>query len=557
MSLLVDAAIKTSLILLFALMAVFLLRRRSAAMRHWLLAVAIACVAIAPLLTPVAPSWQMRLDFLSWPSEVGLSSPAGHLAGSARRVRTQQGAAFEAPSTARADEAVAATTGGLSAPLRLVRAAYVIVAALNLCVLLAGLGRLARLAAGARPLIGGPWAEMAREIARDCGLRREVVLLQSDHPSLLMTWGVFRPKLFLPAGARNWSRHRMQIVLGHELAHVRRGDWLVQISADLLRCVYWFNPLLWITCRRLRFEGEKACDDAVLTGGVEGSTYASHVLDLARTRVRSGRASATALAMVNRSGLERRIHAMLNARLDRRPLTRTSRLLIAIVLSSITLPVSGLCAAGQASPGRFSGWIVDQTGAAIADATVSAIDAQTATTQETSTDTRGYFEYVGLPAGDYRVEVAARGFAPSRAIVRLEAGSLIQRNIRLQLGSVRETVTVAGGASATVEESSVVAEAVVSRDRGEPLQPPVKVKDVRPAYPQRLVDAGIHGSVTLEGRIGADGVMTNVEVIPPANPELAEAALDAVRQWRFEPTRLHGVAVDTSINVTVDFLLRR
>ena len=41
----------------------------------------------------------------------------------------------------------------------------------------------------------------------------------------------------------------MRIVLGHELAHIRRYDWLMHLAAALLRAAYWFNPLVWIACQ--------------------------------------------------------------------------------------------------------------------------------------------------------------------------------------------------------------------------------------------------------------------------------------------------------------------
>ena len=107
------------------------------------------------------------------------------------------------------------------------------------------------------------------------------LLLQSDHPTLLVTWGVWQPKVILPAEARGWPEDRIRIVLAHELAHVRRGDWLVQLAAELLRAIYWFNPLLWIACRQLRRESEHACDDAVLALGVEGADVRD---DAARSR---------------------------------------------------------------------------------------------------------------------------------------------------------------------------------------------------------------------------------------------------------------------------------
>ena len=122
----------------------------------------------------------------------------------------------------------------------------------------------------------------AEEISRGYGLRRPVTLLQSPHPSLLVTWGLARPKVILPAAADAWTDERARVVLSHELAHIRRGDWIVQLSAELLRAFYWFNPLLWIACRRLRLESEHACDDEVMSRGVEGTDYATHLIELAR-----------------------------------------------------------------------------------------------------------------------------------------------------------------------------------------------------------------------------------------------------------------------------------
>src|SRR4030095_3846123 len=78
------------------------------------------------------------------------------------------------------------------------------------------------------------------------------------------------------------TEDRIRVVLAHELAHVARGDWLVQISAEVVRCVYWFNPLLWMACTRLRYESEHACDNAVMNVGVESGSYATHLLELAR-----------------------------------------------------------------------------------------------------------------------------------------------------------------------------------------------------------------------------------------------------------------------------------
>lgn len=117
-------------------------------------------------------------------------------------------------------------------------------------------------------------------------------------------------KVLLPSGAAAWPDERIRVVVAHELAHVRRCDWLVLIGAELLRSVYWFNLLLWVACARLRHESERACDDAVLRLGIGGTSYAAHLLDLARAFAAHRRVWLPAAAIARPSRLERRIAAM-------------------------------------------------------------------------------------------------------------------------------------------------------------------------------------------------------------------------------------------------------
>src|SRR5947207_11051465 len=101
---------------------------------------------------------------------------------------------------------------------------------------------------------------------------------------------------------------------------------------------------MWIVILRLRQESEHACDDAVLNLGLPGTDYAAHLVDLARAFHEHRRTWLPAPAIARPSSLERRIRAMLNIRVDRRPLTRSARLTAAIAFLAITLPIAGLVA---------------------------------------------------------------------------------------------------------------------------------------------------------------------------------------------------------------------
>lgn len=87
------------------------------------------------------------------------------------------------------------------------------------------------------------------------------------------------------------------------------------------------------------------------------------------------------------------------------------------------------------------------------------------------------------------------------------------------------------------------------------LRRPAKTKDVMPAYPDIAMRARIAGVVVLEATIDAQGKVVNLRVLRSV-PLLDQAAIDAVRQWEFTPTRLNGVAVPVVMTVTVNFTLR-
>ena len=86
-------------------------------------------------------------------------------------------------------------------------------------------------------------------------------------------------------------------------------------------------------------------------------------------------------------------------------------------------------------------------------------------------------------------------------------------------------------------------------------QRPAKIKDARPVYPEFAMRARVAGMVVLEATIDARGKVVDVRVLRSA-PLLDQAAIDAVRQWEFTPTRLNGTAVPVLLTVTVNFTLR-
>ncbi len=168
------------------------------------------------------------------------------------------------------------------------------------------------------PLAGEDWQDLIDEITDRYALRRPVALMTSGRIAMPMTWGLWRPVVMLPVDAEDWPAERRRSVLLHEVAHIARWDYLTQSLAYAVCAVNWFNPLVWRAAGEMRLEQEKACDDRVLSHGMKASSYASHLMDLART-VRSTFVSpAAAMSMARPSQLEGRLMAILDDRGDRR-----------------------------------------------------------------------------------------------------------------------------------------------------------------------------------------------------------------------------------------------
>src|SRR4051812_14328452 len=90
---------------------------------------------------------------------------------------------------------------------------------------------------------------------------------------------------------------------------------------------------------------------------------------------------------------------------------------------------------------------------------------------------------------------------------------------------------------------------------GGAILPPAKVKDAAPAYPAIARAARVQGVVVVEATIGVNGRVRDARILRSI-PLLDAAALDAVRQWEYTPTRLNGIPVAIVMTVTVNFRLQ-
>jgi TonB family protein len=536
----IELLARSSFVIGVGLLALWCTRRQPAAFRHWILALAIMFAALQPAIRFAVPEWVVP--------EIGLPREAITTAAGADRID-------QVTSEIRFEPIMPAAASGprIEQLATIVMQVWIAGAVLGLGVLFAGIGWLQWQTARAVDA-GTCWRDLCDRIANNLGVATPVRIVQTRRPSLLVTWGVRRHVILLPTGAADWSDDRKRLVLVHELSHVARRDWLTQVVAEAARALYWMNPLFWIACARLRIESERACDDVVLGSGIDGASYATHLVDLARSF--RNRRWLPAPSIARPSTLERRVVAMLNPELNRGPVPRQRKLAAAAMVLLAALPIAAATLAA-AAPG---GVLRDPSGRVLPGATVRLSAIGTDAVHETQTDSTGTFRFGEIPDGDYMLSARLPGFLGARTRVRVNA-SMPPLEMTVQVGTLKETVTVKNGdvhppfvpRYVPAKPACGVPAGASSTDVGGNIKPPSKLKHVVPRYKNEWASAGLTGNVLLQAVIGRDGKMRDIEVVSPVNAELEEEAVNAVSQWEFSPTCLNGEVIDVRMFVTVAF----
>ncbi|MGI8603729.1 MAG: M56 family metallopeptidase [Verrucomicrobiales bacterium] len=348
--LLLDSALKGLLLLVLAGVVAIAAGKASAATRHLVWMAAVFSLLVLPILSASLPGWRV---LPRWPaaSASAVPSPGSIPSQELLSDATAAASASRAPLFASASglpPAPPKTRVPSGNALMLVWAAGFAVLSARLVVAHWHLRRAARRCA---VIQNGPMMKALDDARRQLGVSRRVRLLIDCRRTIPIVWGVFRPRLLLPAQAAEWDESRLSSVLLHEMAHVKRRDmavkWLIQLACAL----YWFNPLVWLAAWRLRVERERACDDLVLSSGVGASDYAGHLLHVA-TRLSPATWAACGLAMARPSQLEGRLLAVLNERLNRRPMTRVLALAGLVIGLCVMIPVAVLRAADDEVPAK-------------------------------------------------------------------------------------------------------------------------------------------------------------------------------------------------------------
>ena len=506
MPLLTLAAIKATVVLAAAFLAALALRRASSSVRYFLWSSALATILAIPIL-----SLSVR------PLPVTIAAPAAAIA------------AVEVTPSAPATPAPRPTNWLI--PLWLCGAAAVLI----------------------RVAIGHVRVQLAlrraHKVPSPADLPGRFELRIGSDTDVPLSYGLFRPVILLPAHSDGWSEDRRNVVLLHELTHIRRLDALWSFVSQLACAAYWFHPLAWLAAARFRQEQERSCDDAVVRAGAARSAYAGHLVALAGSLT-----SRSALGMAEAKGLEQRIRALLDPHRKRQSLSRRAAVaaLSAILLCAIPFAAIRARAQDNAPKASVSGTVRDPSGAVVPRARVLLKNENGRNQETTPANAAGAYGFQSIPAGTYEVEASAPGFAKyQQQGVELTGSASLEVN--LQVGAVSETLEVVGKGPAPAPRAATTP---VRIRVGGNVQATRLLKQTRPVYPADAQAAGIEGTVLLRAIISKDGTLLNLSSISQsADPELVQAAIDAAKQWRYQPTLLNGQPVEVITTITVNFRL--
>jgi TonB family protein len=425
-----------------------------------------------------------------------------------------------------------------------------------------------------------------------------------------VTFGVAPAIVLLPAGLRDASAEQRTAVLRHELLHVLRKDWPWVLVEEAVLALLWFHPAVWWLVGELQLAREQVVDR--LTVAATGARRA--YMDALLSAADAPSAPPLLAGFLRRRHLARRLVSLAEeVVMSRARLAVGGVLMVSVLLGSgavalATWPLAIVQAPGEPHVMRFqaagpslvasradiefpSGLSQEMTSAMVlldvvvdGSGTVTSVrlvslSARNETTGAslTAADVQK-LEASSLSAGRIEATRFADGAAVTRDLETLAkaASAALQRwrfvppraapaiarvSAVFDLANSRATFGPVQPLSGfPLPPSSTLASAHPSPSSGEVLRvggnikPPTKVVNVAPVYPQEAQDAKVQGVVVIETVIDEGGAVKEAWVLQSV-PMLDEAALDAVRQWRYQPTLMNGAPRPVRMTVSVNFTL--
>ena len=264
-----------TLIALTAGIALRVLHRRSPHARYTLACVALAAMLAAPIVTA---------RIVADPSRAAIAQPSA--AASSAAAMPEVGVATGVPMSSFSGNRFLSATASvdLAGVLPTIVAFWLAGVSILLLQLVGGWWRVRRIQAIAMLEPRSEWADSARRLADRLGIARALRVVDStmvDTPAVI---GWMRPVVLLPVAAlANLTPSQIEAILAHELAHIRRHDFIVNLAQTMAETLLFYHPGVWWLSRRIRSEREHCCDDIAVQLCGDAYAYAAALTEIAAT----------------------------------------------------------------------------------------------------------------------------------------------------------------------------------------------------------------------------------------------------------------------------------
>lgn len=124
--------------------------------------------------------------------------------------------------------------------------------------------------------IGAAWQEILNSCSKKLGIKNRIGLFESSFVNTPLTFGLIKPVILIPAGLIfQLTPSQLEAIIAHELAHIKRQDFLVNFIQSALEVIFFFHPVFWWINGVIRTEREHACDDIAINLGTNPKDLAN------------------------------------------------------------------------------------------------------------------------------------------------------------------------------------------------------------------------------------------------------------------------------------------
>ena len=401
-----------------------------------------------------------------------------------------------------------------------------------------------------------------------------------DHPLVPFTFGWKNPVIVLPDLIRSNSE-KLRMALQHELIHIQRGDYLLQLALSIVESVFWFHPLIHFANREIDIYREISCDQEVLSkSGFSIKSYANLLYELVPLNTGTGKLSVS--MAVQNSTLKQRIKTMKHHKLYHTSFKRSLLFLLLMVIG-ITLPIA---CSDLRGPEIASYEELEKTRFHLNDVKIEINSTQVTHLNNAGITSTGLTAFV-VNTGEYGIfKISPARFDGAKQAGKIDGYEinfkLNQMDVRLisdieilpdlkesdvwvqhSLAKTDDFSHSSIGINTTLEEFLTAFDKsetktddffVVVEEMPQPIGG-VSAIQSKVEYPEMARRAGIEGRVTVQFVVNENGDVENARVVRGIGGGCDEAALKVVREAKFKPGKQRGLPVRVQFALSINFRL--